>query len=113
MGVDWEFVPTELLDGVPAEYLTTPVGRQWKLAKELRPGYIVIFKMGDFYELFGNDADRAAEVLGLTTFRQKVSAKCSKTMTRAGFPYHEIDKFLRALVEAGVGVTVAHQEEPE
>ena len=77
--------------------------------KEQNPGTILFFRMGDFYELFYEDAEVASEVLGLSlTARDK---KADKPIPMAGFPWHQLQDQLKNMLRAGFKVTVAEQEE--
>lgn len=77
--------------------------------KKEHPDTILFFRMGDFYELFHEDAEIAAEVLGLTlTSRDK---KADTPIPMAGFPWHGLEDHLRTMLKAGYKVTVAEQEE--
>ena len=77
--------------------------------KEQNPGTILFFRMGDFYELFYEDAEVASEVLGLSlTARDK---KAEKPIPMAGFPWHQLQDQLKNMLRAGFKVTVAEQEE--
>lgn len=73
------------------------------------PGTILLFRMGDFYELFYGDAEVAAIVLGLTlTSRDKSSAN---PVPMAGFPYHSLEGYLQKLIKAGHKVSICDQVE--
>jgi len=77
--------------------------------KEQHPDTILFFRMGDFYELFHDDAEVAAEVLGLSlTSRDK---NADQPIPMAGFPWHGLEEHLRTMLRAGYKVTVAEQEE--
>lgn len=77
--------------------------------KEAHPDTILFFRMGDFYELFHEDAEIAADVLGLAlTSRDK---KAADPIPMAGFPWHGLEEHLRSMLRAGYKVTVAEQEE--
>src|SRR5262249_19944486 len=81
-----------------------PLG-SYREAKERHPGMILLFRVGDFYELFDTDAETAARVLGLTlTVRGKVPM--------AGFPHHSLETYLRKLLQAGHRVAICDQIEP-
>src|SRR5205085_2247459 len=83
----------------------TPMMQQYQEAKERHPGMLLLFRMGDFYELFGDDAELAARVLGLTlTSRDKV-------LPMAGFPHHQLDNYLRKLLQSGHRAAVCDQVE--
>jgi DNA mismatch repair protein MutS len=79
--------------------------QQYRDAKERHPGMILLFRMGDFYELFDSDAELAARVLGLTLTSR------DKTVPMAGFPHHQLEQYLRKLLQAGYRVAVCDQVE--
>ena len=80
--------------------------RQFEAAKERCPGALVLFRMGDFYELFGADAREAAALLDLTlTSREKGEGG----LPMAGFPHHQLDTQLVKLVAAGRRVAICEQ----
>ena len=77
--------------------------------KAQNPGTILLFRIGDFYELFYEDAQTVARVLGLTlTSRDKGS---TNPVPMAGFPYHQLDNYLRRLIQAGFRAAVCEQVE--
>src|SRR5258708_26326427 len=76
----------------------TPAMQRYLDVKAQNPGTILLFRIGDFYELFYEDAQTAARVLGLTlTSRDKGS---TNPIPMAGFPYHQLDNYLRRVVSA-------------
>ena len=77
--------------------------------KEQHPDTVLFFRMGDFYELFHEDAEIAAEVLGLSLTSRDKNAE--QPIPMAGFPWHGLEDHLRTLLRAGYKVTVAEQEE--
>lgn len=77
--------------------------------KEQHPDTILFFRMGDFYELFHEDAEVAAEVLGLSLTSRDKNAE--QPIPMAGFPWHGLEEHLRTMLRAGYKVTVAEQEE--
>jgi DNA mismatch repair protein MutS len=79
--------------------------QQYREAKERHPGMLLLFRMGDFYELFDDDAEVAARVLGLTLTSR------DKTIPMAGFPHHALDNHLRKLLHAGHRVAICDQVE--
>jgi DNA mismatch repair protein MutS len=79
--------------------------QQYREAKERHPGMLLLFRMGDFYELFGDDAEVASRVLGLTLTSR------DKTVKMAGFPHHSLDHHLHKLLHAGHRVAVCDQVE--
>lgn len=89
--------------------MTTPMMRQYEEAKQACGDALLLFRMGDFYELFHEDAKVAARVLGLTlTSRDKESANPT---AMAGFPHHQLDAYLRKLIAAGFRAAVCEQVE--
>src|SRR5580698_10025175 len=87
----------------------TPMMERYLEVKGQNPGSLLLFRMGDFYELFYDDAQLAARVLGLTlTSRDKGS---SNPVPMAGFPYHALDSYLQKLIEAGLRVAICEQVE--
>jgi DNA mismatch repair protein MutS len=85
--------------------MTTPVMQQYRDAKERHPGMLLLFRMGDFYELFEDDAEVVARVLGLTLTSR------DKTIPMAGFPHHALEQHLRRLLHAGHRVAICDQVE--
>jgi hypothetical protein len=86
-------------------HTTTPMLQQYQDAKERHPGMLLLFRVGDFYELFGEDAETASKLLGLT-----LTAR-DKTMTMAGFPHHSLEIHLQRLLKAGHRVALCEQVE--
>src|SRR2546423_6006531 len=83
----------------------TPMMQQYRDARERHPGMLLLFRMGDFYELFEGDAEVAARVLGLTLTSR------DKTIPMAGFPHHALDNHLRKLLQSGLRVAICDQVE--
>jgi hypothetical protein len=74
----------------------SPMTKRWREVKDQNPDCLVLFRMGDFYESFYEDAKTLAAVIGLTlTTRNKAS---DSPIPMAGFPYHQLDNYLRKLV---------------
>ncbi|HMO33877.1 MAG TPA: DNA mismatch repair protein MutS [Lacibacter sp.] len=90
----------------------TPLMQQHRAIKARYPDAILLFRVGDFYETFGEDAIHAARVLGITlTKRNNGSASASEL---AGFPHHALDTYLHKLVKAGFRVAICDQlEDPK
>jgi DNA mismatch repair protein MutS len=85
----------------------SPLMQQYREAKARHPGALVLFRVGDFFELFEADAGEAGRVLGLA-----LTAR-DKTIPMAGFPHTALDAHVRKLVQAGHAVAVCDQvEEP-
>jgi len=91
----------------------TPMMQQYQEAKERHPGMLLLFRMGDFYELFNSDAETAARVLGLTlTSRDPLFARpVTASIPMAGFPHHSLEPHLRKLLQAGHRVAICDQVE--
>ncbi|MFN6207147.1 MAG: DNA mismatch repair protein MutS [Planctomycetota bacterium] len=88
--------------------MTTPMMQQYEAAKASCGDALLFFRMGDFYELFFEDAKVASAVLGLTlTSRDKTE----NPVPMAGFPHHQLDNYLAKLIRAGHRVAVCEQVE--
>ncbi|MDR1681262.1 MAG: DNA mismatch repair protein MutS [Prevotellaceae bacterium] len=90
-------------------YAETPLMKQYMAIKAKHPDAILLFRVGDFYETFGEDAIRASEILGITLTRRANGAAAFVEL--AGFPYHAIDTYLPKLVRAGQRVAICDQLE--
>ncbi|MCA9035433.1 MAG: DNA mismatch repair protein MutS [Planctomycetaceae bacterium] len=87
----------------------SPMMERYMEVKRENPGAMLLFRMGDFYELFYEDAQNAARVLGLTlTSRDKSS---ENPVPMAGFPYHQLDAYLQKLIHAGFRAAICDQVE--
>ena len=86
----------------------TPLMRQFAAMKAQHPDAILLFRVGDFYETFGDDAERAAGVLGITLTSRNNGGS---DVALAGFPYHSLDAYLPKLVRAGFRVAICEQLE--
>ncbi|WP_339729304.1 DNA mismatch repair protein MutS [uncultured Gimesia sp.] len=87
----------------------TPMMERYLEVKSQNPGTLLLFRMGDFYELFHEDAEIAARVLGITlTSRDKTS---SNPVPMAGFPHHSLDSYLYKLIHAGYRASICDQVE--
>ncbi|MDR2130479.1 MAG: DNA mismatch repair protein MutS [Odoribacteraceae bacterium] len=90
----------------------TPLMQQYYAAKAQYPDALLLYRMGDFYETFGEDAVTTARILGITLTKR--SHGSPGTVELAGFPYHAIDTYLPKLVRAGQRVAICEQlEEPK
>jgi DNA mismatch repair protein MutS len=86
--------------------------QQHRAIKQRYPDAILLFRVGDFYETFGEDAIVASKVLGITLTKRNNGAASSSEL--AGFPYHALDTYLHKLVKAGHRVAVCDQlEDPK
>ncbi len=89
--------------------MSTPVQRQYKTLKDQNPDAILFFQLGDFYEMFHEDAVLVSRVLGLTlTARHRGS---ENEMPMCGFPMHAHAEYLQKLIESGYKVAIADQSE--
>ncbi len=90
----------------------TPLMRQYYKIKEKYPGAILLFRMGDFYETFEDDARTVSRILGITLTKR--SNGMASDVPLAGFPHHALDTYLPRLVQAGMRVAVCEQlEDPK
>ena len=87
----------------------TPLMQQHRAIKQKYPDAILLFRVGDFYETFGEDAVRASQVLGITLTKRNNGAAASLEL--AGFPHHALDSYLHKLVKAGYRVAICDQLE--
>jgi DNA mismatch repair protein MutS len=94
------------------KYVDTPLMKQYFAVKTKHPDAILLFRVGDFYETFGEDAIRASEILGITLTRRANGS--ASFVELAGFPYHALDTYLPKLVRAGQRVAICEQlEDPK
>ncbi|MDD3731443.1 MAG: DNA mismatch repair protein MutS, partial [candidate division Zixibacteria bacterium] len=91
----------------PASF--TPLMRQYYTIKEQHPDKILFFRMGDFYEMFGDDAVRAAPILGIALTSRAHGN--SEKVPLAGVPYHAADRYLARLIARGEKVVIVEQVE--
>ncbi|MGC4036521.1 MAG: DNA mismatch repair protein MutS [Chitinophagaceae bacterium] len=90
----------------------TPLMQQHRAIKQKYPDAILLFRVGDFYETFGQDAVIASQVLGITLTKRNNGAAASLDL--AGFPHHALDTYLHKLVKAGYRVAICDQlEDPK
>ena len=90
----------------------TPLMQQHRAIKQKYPDAILLFRVGDFYETFGQDAVLASSILGITLTKRNSSAASSSEL--AGFPHHALDTYLHKLVKAGHRVAICDQlEDPK
>ena len=87
----------------------TPLMKQYNAIKAKYPGALLLFRVGDFYETFGEDAVRASKVLDIT-LTKRGNGSVSETAL-AGFPHHALDTYLPKLVRAGHRVAICDQLE--
>ena len=93
-------------------YVETPLMKQYYEIKAVHPDAILLFRVGDFYETFGEDAIKASSILGITLTRRANGA--ASYVELAGFPYHALDTYMPKLVRAGARVAICEQlEDPK
>ncbi|HRS54578.1 MAG TPA: DNA mismatch repair protein MutS, partial [Bacteroidales bacterium] len=92
--------------------IDTPLMKQYASIKAKYPDALLLFRVGDFYETFGEDAIKASSVLGIVLTRRANGA--AAYIELAGFPYHSLDTYLPRLVKAGMRVAICEQlEDPK
>jgi DNA mismatch repair protein MutS len=92
--------------------MSTPLMRQFRKIKSGYPDAVLLFRMGDFYETFEEDAITAAKILGITLTKRSNGAAADVPL--AGFPHHSLDSYLPKLIRAGLRVAVCEQlEDPK
>jgi DNA mismatch repair protein MutS len=90
----------------------TPLMKQYKAIKVKYPGALLLFRVGDFYETFGEDAITASRILNITLTKRANGA--ASEVALAGFPFHALDTYLPKLVRAGQRVAICDQlEDPK
>ena len=90
----------------------TPLMQQYQEMKKKHPDAVLLFRVGDFYEIFGKDAVIASEILGITLTRRQTGI--DSRIELAGFPHHALDTYLPKLVRAGKRVAICEQlEDPK
>ncbi|SMO68527.1 DNA mismatch repair protein MutS [Solitalea koreensis] len=94
------------------EIKETPLMAQYNQIKAKYPGALLLFRVGDFYETFGEDAIKASEILGITLTKRANGA--ASHIELAGFPHHSVETYLPKLVRAGQRVAICDQlEDPK
>src|SRR5437773_12251687 len=90
----------------------SPAMRQYQQFKAQYPGYVLFFRMGDFYEMFWDDAVTANKVLGVAlTSRSKGGLAGEDAIPMAGVPFHAVEGYLRRMIAAGHKVAICEQTE--
>src|SRR5687767_10516266 len=90
----------------------TPLMQQHNAIKARYPDAVLLFRVGDFYETFGQDAIIASQVLGITLTKRNNGSAADNEL--AGFPHHALDTYLHKLVKAGYRVAICDQlEDPK
>ncbi len=92
--------------------METPLMKQYIEMKQRHPDAVLLFRVGDFYETFSDDAITASEILGITLTRRANGT--AQSVELAGFPHHALDTYLPKLVRAGKRVAICEQlEDPK
>src|SRR5690348_3482040 len=90
----------------------SPAMRQYQQFKAQYPGYVLFFRMGDFYEMFWDDARVANKVLGVAlTSRSRGGINGDDAIPMAGVPFHAVESYLRRMIAAGYKVAICEQTE--
>lgn len=90
----------------------TPLMKQYNEIKRKYPDACLLFRVGDFYETFGEDAVRASKILGITLTKRGAGSETETAL--AGFPHHSLNTYLPKLVKAGLRVAICDQlEDPK
>ncbi len=96
----------------PTPVWDTPLMKQYQGIKAKYPDAILLFRIGDFYETFGEDAKMVANILGIVLTKKSIGNNATTEL--AGFPYHSMDSYLPKLVRAGHRVAICDQlEDPK
>ncbi|HVB14078.1 MAG TPA: DNA mismatch repair protein MutS [Candidatus Dormibacteraeota bacterium] len=95
--------------GVSQEAPDTPAVRQYWAAKRAHPDCVVLFRMGDFFEIFGEDAERTAPILGVALTARPFGR--AGRIAMCGVPHHSLEPYARKLLESGIKVAVCDQVE--
>ncbi|MCS4166825.1 MULTISPECIES: DNA mismatch repair protein MutS [Sphingobacterium] len=94
------------------EKKVTPLMQQYNAIKIKYPGALLLFRVGDFYETFGEDAIKAAQILGIVLTKRGNGSESETAL--AGFPHHSLETYLPKLVRAGQRVAICDQlEDPK
>src|ERR1041385_8721015 len=91
----------------PKAALHTPMMQQYLALKSQHPDMLLFYRMGDFYEMFYGDAERASKLLDITLTTRGQSAGAPIRM--AGVPFHSVEQYLARLVKAGESVAICEQ----
>ena len=92
--------------------IETPLMKQYNQIKARHPEALLLFRVGDFYETFGEDAIKTSKILGIILTKR--GAGSSSEIELAGFPHHSLDTYLPKLVRAGQRVAICDQlEDPK
>ena len=97
---------------VVASIVLSPMLKQFNDLKQKHPNALILFRAGDFYQTYKEDARKASNILGITLTRSdKMKDESGKSLEMAGFPYHALDTYLPKLIRAGERVAICDQLE--
>ncbi len=96
---------------LPAKAKITPMLKQWLESKHKAPDALLFFRMGDFYELFGDDAVIGAPLLGLALTSRDKNKGPEAAIPMAGFPHHALSPYVKKILDAGLKVALCDQLE--
>ena len=104
--------PTQAAAAGAAPAALSPAMKQYQQFKAQYPGYVLFFRMGDFYEMFWEDAKLAARTLGVAlTSRSRGGLNAEDAIPMAGVPFHAVESYLRKMIAAGHKVAICEQTE--
>ena len=90
----------------------SPMLKQFYELKSENPEALLLFRTGDFYETYSEDAEEASKILGITITKSSIlKDKDDKPLKLAGFPHHALDTYLPKLIRAGKRVAICEQRE--
>jgi DNA mismatch repair protein MutS len=95
------------IDQIPHDEIT-PMMQQYKDLKAENPGYVLLFRCGDFYELFFEDAIAVSKALELV-LTSKMADRNGGRVALCGIPYHALDRYGLALLREGIDIAIADQ----
>ncbi len=97
-----------------SDFPNTPMMQQYLQIKQQYPSYILFYRMGDFFEMFADDALAAADVLQITLTRRRSAKEGDEGVPMCGVPFHAAEGYIAKLIEAGFKVALCEQtESPE
>src|SRR5947207_7342384 len=107
-----QFLKKNTLADKEKQVKETPLMKQYNDIKAKYPDALLLFRVGDFYETFGEDAIKASSILGIVLTRRANGS--ASFVELAGFPHHALDTYLPKLVRAGMRVAICDQlEDPK
>ena len=112
VGLNLETLKKRKETTVAKDVVMTPMMKQYFELKEKHPDAVMLFRCGDFYETYSEDAVTAANILGITLTKRANGQ--AKHVEMAGFPFHALDTYLPKLIRAGKRVAICDQlEDPK